>query len=61
MRDRDTSFALQTVLYYSLKNDDSIKDIDFLIPWLEPHSEIMMYREHTHGWQVFWQMLTPNK
>lgn len=38
MRDRDTSFALQTVLYYSLKNDDSIKDIDFLIPWLEPHS-----------------------
>lgn len=38
MRDRDTSFALQTVLYYSLKNDDSIKDIDFLLPWLEPHS-----------------------
>lgn len=38
MRDRDTSFALQTVLYYSLKNDDSIKDIDFLFPWLEPHS-----------------------
>jgi hypothetical protein len=38
LRDRDTSFALQTVLYYALKNDDSIKDINFVLPWLQPHS-----------------------
>lgn len=38
LRDRDTSFALQTVLYYSIINDDSIKGVNFLLPWLQPHS-----------------------
>lgn len=38
LRDRDTSFALQTVLYTAIMNDDSIKGVNFLLPWLQPHS-----------------------
>ena len=38
LRDRDTSFALQTVLYYALQNDETIEDVNFLLPWLHPHS-----------------------
>ena len=38
VRDRDTSFALQTVLYNAMKNDSSIKDIDFEFAWLQPHA-----------------------
>lgn len=38
VRDRDTSFALQTVLYYALSNDESIEDLDFGFAWLQPHA-----------------------
>ena len=36
--DRDTSFALQTVLYYAMINDKSIQDVDFEFAWLQPHA-----------------------
>ena len=38
MIDRDTSFAMQTLLYYAIKKDTSVKDVDFKIPYLVPHS-----------------------
>ncbi len=38
MADRDTSFALQTVLRYAMTNDSSIKDANFEFAWLKPHS-----------------------
>ncbi len=38
MVDRDTSFALQTILRYALTNDTSIKDVDFEFTWNRPHS-----------------------
>ncbi|SDB12203.1 alpha/beta hydrolase fold domain-containing protein [Eubacterium oxidoreducens] len=38
MADRDTSFALQTILRYALTNDDSIEDVNFEFAWLKPHS-----------------------
>lgn len=38
MIDRDTAFAMQVVLYHALKNDASIKDVDFKLPYLVPHS-----------------------
>jgi len=36
--DRDTSFAVNATLYYSLINDDSIEDVNFNFSWLKPHS-----------------------
>ncbi len=38
MVDRDTAFSMQTLLYYALKNDTSIKDVSFKLPYLVPHS-----------------------
>jgi hypothetical protein len=38
MADRDTSFALQTVLRYAITNDASIKDASFEFAWLKPHA-----------------------
>lgn len=38
MADRDTSFALQTVLRYALTNDDTIEDVNFEFAWLKSHS-----------------------
>lgn len=36
--DRDTSFAAQVTLYYALRNDPAVKDINFQLAWLKPHS-----------------------
>jgi hypothetical protein len=36
--DRDTSFATQVTLYYAMRNDASIKDVNFKLAWLKPHS-----------------------
>ncbi|HSV50821.1 MAG TPA: hypothetical protein VLJ57_01795, partial [Burkholderiaceae bacterium] len=38
MIDRDTAFAMQTLLYYAIKKDASVKDVDFKFPYLVPHS-----------------------
>ena len=38
MADRDTSFALQTVLRYAISNNSDVKDLDFEFAWNEPHS-----------------------
>ncbi|MDR3289518.1 MAG: alpha/beta hydrolase fold domain-containing protein [Peptococcaceae bacterium] len=36
--DRDTSFAIETELYYAVKNAAGVKDVNFKIAWLQPHS-----------------------
>ena len=38
LRDRDTSFALQTVLYQALRNNRKIRNLNFALTWLQPHS-----------------------
>lgn len=38
MVDRDTSFAMQTLLYYAIKGDASVKDVNFKFPYLVGHS-----------------------
>nr|WP_315191526.1 subtype B tannase [uncultured Albidiferax sp.] len=38
MIDRDTAFAMQTLLYYAIKKDASVKEVDFKYPYLVPHS-----------------------
>ena len=36
-KDRDTSFAVGTLLYYSLLSNDSVKNVNFNFAWLKPH------------------------
>lgn len=38
MVDRDTGFAMQTLLYTGIKNDSSVKEVDFKYPYLTGHS-----------------------
>jgi hypothetical protein len=38
MVDRDTATAMQLLLYYAVKNDPTVKALDFKIPWMIPHS-----------------------
>lgn len=38
MVDRDSSFAVETILYFALINDSSIKNINFNFSWLKPHA-----------------------
>lgn len=38
MKDRDTSFAVEGTLYYSMINESAIKDVDFEFAWLQPHA-----------------------
>lgn len=38
MVDRDTSFAVELALYYAVLNDETVKDVDFKLTWLRPHS-----------------------
>lgn len=38
MIDRDTAFAMQSLLYYAIKSDASVKDVNFKLPYLVPHS-----------------------
>ncbi len=38
MKDRDSSFALETVFYHELLNCKSIKNLNFEFTWLFPHS-----------------------
>ncbi len=37
MNDRDSSFAVETVLYYAMLNDKSIDTVNFEFAWLQPH------------------------
>jgi hypothetical protein len=37
MRDRDTAFAVELLLYYGVYNDSSVKDLNFELAWLEGH------------------------
>ena len=37
MADRDTSFALQTVLRYAISNAEDVEDMDFEFAWLLHH------------------------
>ena len=38
MIDRDTAFAMQVVLYHAIRKDPTVKEVDFKIPYLVPHS-----------------------
>ncbi len=38
MVDRDTAFAMQTLLYQAIRNDDSVENVNFALPYLVPHS-----------------------
>ena len=38
MVDRDTSFAMQMILYYAVSNDPKVKDVNFKLPYLTGHS-----------------------
>lgn len=37
MDDRDGSFAVETILYYSMLSDETIEDVNFEFTWLEDH------------------------
>jgi hypothetical protein len=47
--DRDTSFATQVVLYYSIRNATRVKDVNFQLVWLRPHSGDYDVRE-AYSW-----------
>lgn len=49
MADRDTSFALQTVLYHAMLNDASIADVNFSFDWLYTHMGNYDVQE-AYGW-----------
>jgi hypothetical protein len=38
MIDRDTSFAMQTLLYRAIRQDPSVKDVNFKLHYLVPHA-----------------------
>ena len=38
MNDRDSSFALETILRTSMANCEDIKDMSFEFAWLRPHA-----------------------
>ena len=38
MVDRDTSFAVEVALYYAILKDPSVKDANFKLAWMRPHS-----------------------
>jgi len=38
MVDRDTAFAIQIILYYAVKNDPMVEDVNFKLPWMVGHS-----------------------
>ena len=38
LRDRDTSFAVQSVLYYAIQNNPSIKNANVALAWMQPHA-----------------------
>lgn len=38
MIDRDTAYAMQTVLYYAIKKDPSVKEVDFKLPYMVGHA-----------------------
>jgi len=49
MVDRDTSFATQVTLYYSILNSHRVKDVNFQLAWLRPHSGDYDVRE-AYAW-----------
>jgi hypothetical protein len=38
MVDRDTAFVMQTLLYQAIRNDASVREVSFKLPYLVPHS-----------------------
>ena len=38
MNDRDSSFAVETILCYSIANNPDVQDMSFELAWLKPHS-----------------------
>jgi hypothetical protein len=38
MRDRDTSFAVEVTLFYAIQNDPTVKDANYALAYMQPHS-----------------------
>jgi hypothetical protein len=38
MRDRDTSFAIEVALFYAIQNDPTVKDANYALAYMQPHS-----------------------
>jgi hypothetical protein len=38
MIDRDTAFAVPVTLYHAVRADPAVRDVNFALPWLRPHS-----------------------
>lgn len=38
MNDRDSSFAVETILRYSMANNENIKEMSFEFAWLKQHA-----------------------
>lgn len=49
MVDRDTSFAVELTLYHAIRNDPSVKNVNFELAWLRPHSGNYDVTE-AHAW-----------
>lgn len=50
MLDRDTSFAMQMILYYAVTNDPKVKDTNFKLPYLTSTMLVTtMYRKLLNG------------
>jgi hypothetical protein len=49
MLDRDTSFAVEIALYHAIRNDPSVRDVDFELAWLKGHAGNYDVRE-AYAW-----------
>ncbi|OUD08312.1 hypothetical protein BVC71_14160 [Marivivens niveibacter] len=49
MIDRDTSFAVELALYRAVAGTDGVKDVNFTLPWMTPHSGNYDVQE-AYGW-----------
>jgi hypothetical protein len=49
MIDRDTSFAVQLLLYLAVLNDPTVKNVSFKLTWMRPHSGNYDVQE-AYGW-----------
>ena len=49
MIDRDTSFAVELALYRAVAGTEGVKDVNFTLPWMTPHSGNYDVQE-AYGW-----------
>ena len=49
IRDRDTSFAVEVALFYAIQNDQTVKDANFALAYMQPHGGNYDVQE-AYGW-----------